>query len=364
MALMDDIIGIHRLNSYIIHYAGILQNLTQIITNDLERWAKGQRKFQTHVVLAVGARLGDMVSAEPVFRYMLEHQYKGMATTIISVAPRIFAHLGDKANIIHFDGHQRNQDEPAIVHNAMLPQEHEIWKFIQANTMHTVDFMSIVCLRHTLPDIDKQIKIGVSLSGITEILDVLGSRAADWQELILVHPGRGWPSKTFPIDYWQKIINELQKSGLKVGIIGKDIDEQIGVLQFETSEEIIDLREILTLDGLIALISRAPLLITNDSSPLHIAGAFDNHIILIPTCKHPDYILPWRNGTKHYKATALFEKLMCEDPSMDPTSLYEYGIKDIPTGHDIIEYLPPVSTVIDKAMQIMAERAKNADPKA
>jgi hypothetical protein len=354
MNMMDGIIGMHRLNSYIIHYAGILNNVTQVMSEDIQRWCQGIKKVPQHVVLAVGARLGDIISAEPVIRYLVENTYKGSEITIISSQPRVFAHLHEHAQITSFENHQYKPDMPYIIHNCMLPQEDEIWKHCTPSAMHTVDWMSIVCLKHTLPDSSREIKLGVSLEGFAEIIEIMGDKIQSLDKLILVHPGRGWNSKTFPSAYWNTIIEGLLNLGHIIGVIGKDVDEEVGCVPMTLSDTVIDFRNLLNLDGLFTLIGKAPILIGNDSAPIHIAGAFDNHIILIPTCKHPDHVLPYRKSQKYYKAIALYKKLMCAEPSMNPNSLYGYNIMEIPPGHNINEYLPDPKDVISKAHEILS----------
>jgi hypothetical protein len=354
MKLMDEVTGEHRLNSYIIHYAGVLKDAHKIARFDLDRWEQGITNLPKRVVLACGARIGDVVSSEPVIRYMAQELYKDAQVEIVSNQPRVFAHLQDVAEVKHFGQHKQEEDMAYKSVNAMVPQEHPIWRMMSAGAMNTIDFMSILCLRRTLSDEEKQIRLAPSLTGITEALEVL-DRNVNLESLVLVHPGKGWPSKTFPIPYWLAIIEGLIEEGYDVGVIGKTTEEQreIGVLDFEIPEEAIDYRELLSLDGLISLASRAPVLISNDSAPIHVAGAFDNHIILIPTCKHPDHVLPMRKGSKYHKACALYKKLMMKDPAFIPSRLYGYGLKDIPEGHDIEEYLPEPEQVIGKVKEIM-----------
>jgi hypothetical protein len=353
MMMMDSLTGISRLNSYIVHYAGILNNVIQVMNDDITKWNQGVKKIPRHVVLAVGARLGDIVSAEPIIRYLVEHTYKGSEITIVSSQPRVFAHLQELAEVLPFEQHRYKPDTPYIIHNCMVPQEEEIWKYCTPSAMHTVDWMSIVCLKHTLPDTSRDIRLGVSLEGFSEVIEIMGDKIQTLEKLVLIHPGRGWNSKTFPSTYWETIIHQLIESGHSVGIIGKDVDEEVGYINMTIPDAVIDFRDLLSLDGLFAVISKAPVLISNDSAPIHIAGAFDSHIILIPTCKHPDHVLPYRKGQKYHKATALYKKLMCMEPSMNPNSLYGYNIKEIPPKHDINEYLPDPEIVVAKVNEVL-----------
>jgi hypothetical protein len=107
----------------------------------------------------------------------------------------------------------------------------------------------------------------------------------------------------------------------------------------------------LSFDSLAILIANAPVLITNDSAPVHIAGAFDKFIILLATCKHPDNVLPYRNGAdKHYKAKAMYKKLTCDDWDSSPTRVYRQTADKI--KGDILEYLPEPSEVVEEAVRM------------
>ena len=104
-----------------------------------------------------------------------------------------------------------------------------------------------------------------------------------------------------------------------------------------------------------ALISLAKMTITNDSSPVHIAGAFDNWLIVIPTAKHPDHILPFRkdeNGNVHqyYKTRALYKKLTID--SLDTCWLSEHPHNIDKVIGDILDYIPEPQTVIDEVNSI------------
>jgi len=359
--IVDETTGDHRLNAHIIHYAGILQNAQRVMHNDLQRWKQGETQIQPKAILAIGARLGDITCAEPIIRYLATKQYPEYEITILSNQPRIFAHLGQRATLATFEGHKRDPDQAYLIKNIMLPQEHPIWQYMTANNMHTVDWMAINCLKHTLPDQDKQIQLAASPQGNQEIDEIFIQYGYKPEETILIHPGRSWASKTFPARYWNKIINGLIKKGHKPVIIGKDITEKIqgkklpnlGTVEgLEIPENTPDLRNLLSIDSLISIISRAPILISNDSAPIHIAGAFNNHIILIPTCKHPDFILPWRNGSKYHKAQALYNQPMWEAPCKSPQNTLNYELETIPEGHNILEYLPDPSKIIKTAEEI------------
>ena len=198
----------------------------------------------------------------------------------------------------------------------------------------------------------------VTLEDVGNVLDVVGSNV-NINDLVCVHPGRHWPSKTFPVDWWQKVIDGLHEAGLKVCLIGQEevLEKTRGTLPVEVREGMIDTRDLLDLGSLFALISQCKMVISNDSSPIHIAGAFDKpNIILIPSCKHPEHILPWRNGNQDYKAKALYKKLTLEDVSAQPTEVYG-SLADKVKG-DILDYIADPEEVIKTALEMCNGESK------
>ena len=95
------------------------------------------------------------------------------------------------------------------------------------------------------------------------------------------------------------------------------------------------------------------MLISNDSSPVHIAGAFTNAIILLPTCKHPEHVLPFRQGSQWYKAKALYKKLVCDFIDSSPLQVDGQTVDEIVEG-TIEDYLADASEVVRTAMEMFS----------
>jgi ADP-heptose:LPS heptosyltransferase len=223
--------------------------------------------------------------------------------------------------------------------------------YASANMMHNTDFASLNCLHKTLPDADKQFKLSTTLDDIVEVMEIIGS--VPLNDLILVHPGVGWPTKTFPPEWWSKVINGLINNGQKVAVIGKNINESQGHVNIKLPEGVYDLRDTQSLGGLIGIISQAKTLITNDSAPVHLAGAFDNNIIVIPTCKHPDHILPLRHSQRYFKARALYRELMCDAFASLPTFIdAKFKTIDQIPGGDIHRFIPEPESVVAAAIEM------------
>ena len=173
----------------------------------------------------------------------------------------------------------------------------------------------------------------------------------DFENLVIVHAGRWWPSKTFPKEWWQEVVNGLAAKGIKVALIGRTIGEEQGYVDIDCPKGCYDFRDLTSLGAMIALISLSKVTLTNDSAPVHIAGAFDNWLIVIPTCKCPDHILPFRKATQYYKTMALYKKLVIDD--LDILWLSEKPDTIDILKKDIYEYLPDVVEVINAVDKIM-----------
>src|ERR1019366_5734773 len=126
---------------------------------------------------------------------------------------------------------------------------------------------------------------------------------------IYIHAGKHWPSKTFPVEFWQAVIDEIVACGVQPILVGADTDDNRGTVQVDP-QHCLDLRNRTTLAETVWLMQRAKVLLTNDSAPLHFAASEDpvdrinsGHawIGYIATCKHPDMITHWRKGVWQYR---------------------------------------------------------------
>jgi hypothetical protein len=348
MSCLDKFIGQERYASYCIHYAGIPdQNmLSEFMKKDLEEWEKSKPNYEYpyHIFMDIQGGLGDQVCAEPVVRYAINHLYNENDDIIIATHfPEIFKHLN--VQIINHDEKEILQTNKIYYHMLSLPGPDKIlWAFISPTLSHTTDYISIAMLHRVLLEKNKKITLTYSEEDLENIKKITN---CNFENLILVHPNKSWESKTFPTEWWQEIINELSKE-YTVGIIGKEIDENMTLLPVEAKENCIDYRNLLSLNELFALIGNAKLLITGDSSPIHISGAFDNFVIFIATCKYPEHTMPIRNKDKIYP---MFKKLVIDQTKNIPNIINTQTIDKI--HGNILDYIPNASDVITQAKKIM-----------
>lgn len=352
MSCMDRFTGEERFASYFMHYAGFpnINMICGLIADDLKKWQKDNPKFkyQRHILIDVQGGLGDQIDAEPAIRFMKKYVYPEDDIIIKTHFPRLFEHL-NLPTYLHQDV-RRKADTPYFYINTLPNTETVTWSIVSNLLCHTVDYCSIAVLRRTLPFEDKRIHLNVNKEDLEEIYKLIGDEGFDYQSLVLVHPGRHWQSKTFPKEYWQNLVNNLHSAGLKVCLIGRDADETRGVWDIDTKPGMLDTRNLLSLGGLIALISKAGTLLSNDSAPIHIAGAFNNNIVLIPTCKHPDHILPYRFPDRNYKQCSIYKKLTLDDCDSAPTTVHGSSAEFI--KNEWSTYLPEAQDVVDKIKKL------------
>lgn len=362
MSVMDSITGTSRLSCFIVHYAGNGYSpgggLETLIKDDLRRWDEDRPSYtyRPTLFLHVGGGLGDQVCAEPVLRYIHDVLYTDADLYVTTAYPELFTHLERlKVSKVPWTGVMVDAVHRMELHPS---QNTGHGKYTLNILSHPVDYISMEALERTLPASAKQIHLPNSHTGINE--------GVTMNNLVLVHPGAGWPSKTFPKAWWQSVIDNLAGSGHRVGIIGRDL--QItdnrgishGYVPIEVPPGGVDFRDQLSTEDLMGLIKISPVLISNDSAPIHIAGAYDNWIILIPTCKHPEHLLPYRHGSQWYKAAALYRSLACEEYGFRPTDMEARSVSH--TINPIETYLPDPSEVVAKVNEIMNRSVGNYHP--
>ncbi len=246
-----------------------------------------ERGVEKKLLFKTWGGLGDQICTEPTMRFAFS-AFKGCEIYLASEAPELFSHLPFK-EVFNLKKVQPIWED-YLVFNTITDPSHLNWEFFSHCVINCVDYPSISCFRSQLPIKDREIKIcpPEPPAEKKEFLEKLSNR-------IVIHPGRHWPSKTFPKDWWDRVLFELVDKGYGPVLIGADTDDNRGTVDVETAG-CIDLRNKLTTIESIWYLQRCKVLLTNDSSPLHMAASGDAWIGYIATCKHFDYITHYRHG--------------------------------------------------------------------
>lgn len=335
MTCMDRYTGEERFASYIIHYAGWywkaaeigapsnVEYILDLIQKDLNRWQQDSPiyNYKRHIYISVTGGIGDQICAEPAIRFMREKMYPFDDFIVATHYPRLFKHLG--VEVVEHGKARLKEDTPYFICESLPNPDTLQWSIVSHLLCHTVDYCSIALMHRTLPFLDRTIQFKVDDTEYESLFEKIGF--SDVSDYTVIHAGKHWNSKTFPVEYWQEIINNTDKVIL-VGQTAKGdppyyIAGARGTVDVDGSK-VIDLREKLSIGEFGALLSKAKRLISNDSFPIHLAGAFDIEIVLIPSCKHPDHILPYRQGSIFYKAKAVYKRLVLDTLEARPTQVY------------------------------------------
>lgn len=238
--------------------------------------------------LEPGGAFGDQLCAEPTLRYALK-MFKDCEISLASECPEMFKHLTFK-RVFDLREEMPNYQKYFLFDTITPPDEtNMVWQFFSHMLVNCVDFPSMCALRLQLPNADKEIiSVGKIPSG--EVLEQF------WGEKnVVVHPGKHWQSKTFPKEFWDRVLAGLLCRGIRPILIGADADDNRGTVNVNT-EGCLDLRNKLSVSESIWVCQNVKVVITNDSFPLHMAATGEAWIAFIASCKHPDMISHWRKG--------------------------------------------------------------------
>lgn len=325
-------------DSFFVHFAGGF-SAVEVKDTNYQAWLDCAERFKTYakegtptfrrrIYIETDGALGDVVSTEPVVRYIRRELEPDADITIKTFWPEVFAHLASHPLTTILGPN-----------DTTLDKGHKIIKLMPAdpianfNLMHPVDFAALAAFRGHLPNAHRRIQLAVN-----------SESPIDTSKMILVHPGKSWQSKTFPRAWWQEIIDDL-KDQAPVGIIGRTYEDEDGRGTVDVDATgCIDLRNKTTLPELIAALSKAAVLVSNDSSPIHIAGAFETPVVMITSAKEPDFIWPYRHPALN---VTLGKPIAAAKPAIGRiNNTYIHECSD----EELLSVLPEPSEVISKTL--------------
>lgn len=311
-----------------------------------------QRKVGDRFLLRTWGGLGDQACAEPTLRYAFE-QFKTCEISLATEQPELFDHLPFK-EVFDLKKIQPHWNR-FVTFDTILDPTNLLWQFVSHCVTNAVDFASICAFRCTMPIENKPICLEAP-SPRNELAALKENKRA-----VFIHPGKHWPSKTFPKAWWDEVLAKIIFSGRTPVIIGKDTDDNRSIVDVNM-DGCINLHNQTNLKELIWLLKNARALITNDSSPLHLAAAGQAHIGFIASCKHPDYITHWRRAMDTMSESPTWGWRMQNlgrdgiwnyinhNPVIDDTTSVEFlpdGVmeKMLPAPEAVVDYLKKVTPI-------------------
>lgn len=347
--------GLPMASAYIPHMAGYGMLASRAgAKHILSSWEQTapDYNYKRRVWIEASGGLGDVIDAEPAVRYMLERIYTpdNSEVRLTTPWPRVF-----EGYDIPIGLHLVNPFGEETCYKAVTkpPDGDPSWGLLTHVTSNATDFASMHLLHQQLPLSIKTPRLKVLPQDEAEVAALC--KGFDLRRAVLIHPGRTWASRTFPQEWWQAVVDGIAAEA-PVALFGRT-GEIHGVQPVDTPQNGLDLRDRTSMGAMFELIRRAPVLVSNDSSPVHVAGAFNTHIVLIPTCRHPDLVLPVRNGSPYYRAKALYKRLVADDLEMQPCEYYGTHANGAPP-RPWDEYLPDTGDVIAAALAALPKGKK------
>lgn len=246
------------------------------------------RGVGNRVCFRVWGGLGDQICSEPTLRYALK-TFKGCEIFLATDKPELFEHLKFSAV---FDLRKGQPDWVNLLTLDTMREPSDLtWEFASHMLVNCVDFASICSMRSMLPVEDKivQLKPPKPRGAIHDLIFE--------KNLVYVHPGLTWQSRTAPKWWWDRVLVKLISAGLLPVLIGaKPAGKQTTV--DVNALGCADLRGTTSLMETVWLLQHAKVLLTNDSAPIHMAATGNAWIGFLSTCKHPDFVMHWRRDER------------------------------------------------------------------
>ena len=158
-------------------------------------------------------------------------------------------------------------------------------------------------MMHTMIDIRQYASIQCGFQLLNEEMDCdyIPTETFDINtpdEYIVVHPTTSWPIKTWDVNKWQELCDNID---LPVISIGKNENRRDWSYKCNKLNNVIDLTDQTSLDQTWHLLNNAKYIITADSGILHLAGTTDTDIVYIAMGKHHQLLAPYRHQSQDYK---------------------------------------------------------------
>lgn len=273
--------------------------------------------------------------------------FKDCEIYLASEIPELFSHLKFK-KVFDLREELPNYNRYLCFETITPPDESNlVWQFFSHMLTNCVDFPSMCALRLQLPVAEREIKLVPPEPALDADIkkQILGG--------VAIHPGKHWQSKTFPKTFWDRVIAGLQVRGITPILIGANADDNRGTVDVNT-DGCLDLRNKLSVMESVWLCQNISVLLTNDSSPLHMAASGDAWVFYFATCKHPDLITHWRKGQWQWREVNLSLGGIWDHISYCPNQKQAVEAEFVPEKM-LLSWLPDPSSVCDRVEECLAK---------
>ncbi|NLK62641.1 MAG: lipopolysaccharide heptosyltransferase II [Fusobacteria bacterium] len=128
---------------------------------------------------------------------------------------------------------------------------------------------------------EKKIELYPGITEVDSIDEIFNkNQILKSNKIVVIAPGSKWKTKMWPIERYNELIKSIteHQKETKIIVIGGKDEEKLDIVKHKN---IINLVGKTSLLETAEIIKRSDVIVTNDSSPIHIASAFDTYIIAI-----------------------------------------------------------------------------------
>ncbi|MBD2091730.1 lipopolysaccharide heptosyltransferase II [Microcoleus sp. FACHB-1515] len=141
--------------------------------------------------------------------------------------------------------------------------------------------------------IDPQMRLTVPPPAKQQVLELLDREIQIDRPWLVIHPGATAPSRRYPPEYFATVARMLVQQGIQVIFTGTGSEKElVEFIQAEMKVNSVSLVDRLNLAQLSALLQLAPLLISNNTGPVHIAAAVETPVVDLYALTNPQHT-PW-----------------------------------------------------------------------
>lgn len=160
-------------------------------------------------------------------------------------------------------------------------------------TLDTFDFISIPVGMGGLSFREKQLEYFPTEPDTAEAFDVV------------LNTSMTWPTRSWPLEHWQRLANELVARGLRVAVVGKEVrsDADGMVKRSPRLQGVTNLVDKLSLDQTFHTLRKARLFVSGQNGLSVLAGATDTRIVVLGMSIEWSKRAIYRQQNPHYKIT-------------------------------------------------------------
>ncbi|CAN5232165.1 N/A [soil metagenome] len=184
-----------------------------------------------------------------------------------------------------------SRERPYALLSDWVPEE-EPERFVRHEVRRQLDLVATVGARTSNERLSLAVPEAASRR-VEELLDELGLGGSG-ERWVVMHPGAGAPSRRYPPEGFADVARRLvHEDGCRVLLTGSDAErELVEGLQGSVGPGAHPLPGRLDLGELAALIERSPLLIANNTGPVHVAAAVGTPVVVLYALTNPQHT-PW-----------------------------------------------------------------------